>query len=160
MEFYDLPFSWECHHPNWLHIFQRGRIPHFKKARASLISPPIIGPPSPRQENHQLDKELKEKHEDGVWMLRFAMVRTTYMYIYMLHLYIYTYYMIYFWIIYIYIYICDMYVCIYILYIYYIMIYLGKFDHDRTLFSRSLVHHGFIGKSCPNGRTIQINELL
>jgi hypothetical protein len=26
MEFYDLPFSWECHHPNWLSIiFQRGR---------------------------------------------------------------------------------------------------------------------------------------
>ena len=26
MEFYDFPFSWECHHPNWRsHIFQRGR---------------------------------------------------------------------------------------------------------------------------------------
>ena len=26
MEFYDFPFSWECHHPNWrTHIFQRGR---------------------------------------------------------------------------------------------------------------------------------------
>jgi len=25
-EFYDFPFSWEFHHPNWLeHIFQRGR---------------------------------------------------------------------------------------------------------------------------------------
>ena len=25
-EFYDFPFSWECHHPNWrTHIFQRGR---------------------------------------------------------------------------------------------------------------------------------------
>ena len=25
MEFYDFPFSWECHHPNWRsHIFQRG----------------------------------------------------------------------------------------------------------------------------------------
>ena len=25
MEFYDFPFSWECHNPNWLyHIFQRG----------------------------------------------------------------------------------------------------------------------------------------
>ena len=25
-EFYDFPFSWECHHPNWRsHIFQRGR---------------------------------------------------------------------------------------------------------------------------------------
>jgi len=24
--FYDFPFSWECHHPNWqTHIFQRGR---------------------------------------------------------------------------------------------------------------------------------------
>jgi hypothetical protein len=24
-EFYDFPFSWECHHPNWrTHIFQRG----------------------------------------------------------------------------------------------------------------------------------------
>jgi hypothetical protein len=26
MEFYDFPFSWEFHHPNWrTHIFQRGR---------------------------------------------------------------------------------------------------------------------------------------
>ena len=26
-EFYDFPFSWECHDPNWLtHIFQRGRL--------------------------------------------------------------------------------------------------------------------------------------
>ena len=26
MEFYDFPFSWECHHPNWrTHIFERGR---------------------------------------------------------------------------------------------------------------------------------------
>ena len=26
MEFYDFPFSWECHHPNRrTHIFQRGR---------------------------------------------------------------------------------------------------------------------------------------
>ena len=26
MEFYDFPFSWECHHPNWRsHIFRRGR---------------------------------------------------------------------------------------------------------------------------------------
>jgi hypothetical protein len=25
-EFYDRPFSWEFHHPNWrTHIFQRGR---------------------------------------------------------------------------------------------------------------------------------------
>ena len=25
MEFYDFPFSWECHNPNWrTHIFQRG----------------------------------------------------------------------------------------------------------------------------------------
>ena len=25
-DFYDIPFSWECHHPNWrTHIFQRGR---------------------------------------------------------------------------------------------------------------------------------------
>ena len=29
MEIYDFPFSWECHHPNWLslhHIVQRGRL--------------------------------------------------------------------------------------------------------------------------------------
>ena len=26
MEFYDFPFSWECHNPNWrTHIFQTGR---------------------------------------------------------------------------------------------------------------------------------------
>ena len=26
MEFYDYPFSWKCHHPNWQnHMFQRGR---------------------------------------------------------------------------------------------------------------------------------------
>jgi hypothetical protein len=26
MEFYDFPFSWECHYPNWRsHIFQKGR---------------------------------------------------------------------------------------------------------------------------------------
>ena len=24
MEFYDFPFSWECHHPNWIFIFFRG----------------------------------------------------------------------------------------------------------------------------------------
>ena len=38
-EFYDFPFSWECHDPNWrTHIFQRGRsttnqmcIQHFEK---------------------------------------------------------------------------------------------------------------------------------
>ena len=24
MELYDVPFSWECHHPNWLIVFSRG----------------------------------------------------------------------------------------------------------------------------------------
>ena len=29
MEFYDFPFSWEFHHPNWqTHIFQRGWLNH------------------------------------------------------------------------------------------------------------------------------------
>ena len=37
---------------------------------------------------------------------------------------------------------------VYTLYIY-ISIYLGKFHHDRTLFSRSLVHHGFYREIIP-----------
>ena len=40
------------------------------------------------------------------------------------------------------------------------MIYLGKFDHDQTLFSRTLVHHGLSEESSQNGRTIQFSELL
>jgi hypothetical protein len=23
-EFYDFPFNWECHHPNWLSYFSEG----------------------------------------------------------------------------------------------------------------------------------------
>ena len=42
----------------------------------------------------------------------------------------------------------------------YIYIFMGKFHHDQTQFSRSLVHHGFVGKSSPNGGTIQVSELL
>ena len=38
--------------------------------------------------------------------------------------------------------------------------HLGKFDHDRTLFSRTLEIMVFIGKSSQNGRKIQVSELL
>ena len=38
MEFYDFPFSWECHHPNWLsHFFQRGRYTTNKLIDSKLV---------------------------------------------------------------------------------------------------------------------------
>ena len=38
--------------------------------------------------------------------------------------------------------------------------YLGKFHHDRTLFSRTLKSWFIFGKSSPNGRTIQVSEIV
>ena len=69
-EFYDFPFSWECHHPNWrTYIFQRGR---------STTNQIIVGPfsensPSVLPKKMEIDVAKRCQEDLGVprggWLL-------------------------------------------------------------------------------------------
>ena len=54
------------------------------------------------------------------------------------------------------------YVCVYLyIYMYIYIYYMGKFDHERTLFSRALEIMVYVRKIIPfYGRKIQVSEIL
>ena len=54
------------------------------------------------------------------------------------------------------------YMCIYIyMYVYIYIYYMGKFDHERTLFPRALEIMVYVRKIIPfYGRKIQVSEIL
>ena len=101
-EFYDFPFSWECHHPNWrTHIFQRGRYTPTSYKTIQLEEPPwanardyhwsdILGLPQECKGDG-----LQQFERQSTYILLFLYMYTkhthihTYVYIYIYYIYIY-----------------------------------------------------------------------
>ena len=97
-EFYDFPFSWECHHPNWrTHIFQRGRYTPTSYKTIQLEEPPwanardyhwsdILGLPQECKGDG-----LQQFERQSTYILLFLYMYTKHTHTY-IHMYIYIYY--------------------------------------------------------------------